>query len=180
MFVEERTQSAISFTKSDNEATLTKGNVVPSTMTESWATSISLDPKVELREQAKMNQNSINYRGVKALGAAHHDQFLSSKTVMNQCLPPQWDSRLMGGMIELDYEIDQAGFLRLTTFEQHTQNLGNQFVEEDLVLSRDARPAEKPLSKPATKLSSRLLKSQPVRFVLLGIYSRLFRLVHPE
>ncbi|MFQ5924154.1 MAG: glycosyltransferase family A protein, partial [Anaerolineales bacterium] len=177
MFVEERTQSARAFARSESEAVLTEGDVVPSSMTVSWATSISLDPERELKEQAELDQYLIEYRGVKALAAAHHDQFLSSPMVMDRCLPKTWDGRLMGGMVQLDQEIDRTGYLRLTTSEQHTQNLGNRFVEQDLVLSQGVRVG---LPRTNTTLVRRLLKSRPVRFVLLGIYSRLFHLVHPE
>ena len=115
------------------------GDVVPSSMTISWATSTGRDPEWELEEQSRLNQYMIEYAGVKALAAAHHDQFLSSRPIMERGFPQSWGGRLMGGMVELDQEIDDAGFLRLTTSEQHTQNLGNRFVEEDLVLSTGGR-----------------------------------------
>ena len=180
MFVEERIRSALEFARSDGEAILTKGDVVPSSMTISWATSTSRDPEWELEEQSRLNQYMIEYAGVKALAAAHHDQFLSSRPIMERGFPQSWDGRLMGGMVELDQEIDDAGFLRLTTSEQHTQNLGNRFVEEDLVLSTVGRERACSPERPAKGLRKRLLGSSPVRFILLGLYSRLFHWVHPE
>ena len=86
----------------------------------------------------------------------------------------------MGGMVDLDREIDRAGYLRLATFEQHTQNLGNRFVVKDLVLSSGGQVPVHTEARPATSLRKRLLESRPVRFVLLGLYSRLFHWVHPE
>ena len=180
MFVEERIRSALDFAQSDSEATLTTGDVVPSSMTISWATSTGRDPEQELKEQAKLDQYLIEYGGVKALAAAHHDQFLSSRPIMERGFPQSWDGRLMGGMVELDREIDGVGFLRLTTYEQHTQNLGNRFVSEDLVLSTGGQERARSAVRPAKGLRKRLLELPPVRFILLGLYSRLFHWVHPE
>lgn len=180
LFVEDRIQSALDFARDDGEAKLTTGSVVPPSMTISWATSTGRDPERELEEQAKFRQYLIEYRSIRALAAAHHDQFLSSRPVMERCLPQSWDGRLMGGMVDLDRDIDRAGYLRLATFEQHTQNLGNRFVVEDLVLSSGGHVPIHPVARPATTLRKRLLESRPVRFVLLGLYSRLFHWVHPE
>ena len=180
MFVEERIQSALEFARTDSDAILTTGDVVPSSMTVSWATSTGRDPEKELKEQAKIDQYLVEYKGVQALAAAHHDQFLSSRAVMEQRLPQSWDSRLMGGMVELDRDIDRAGFLRLATVEQHTQNLGNQFIAEDLVLSSGRQERARSPVQPANGLRKRLLEFPPVRFILLGLYSRLFHWVHPE
>jgi glycosyltransferase involved in cell wall biosynthesis len=180
MFVEERIQSALEFARSDGNATLVTGDVVPSSMTISWATSTGRDPEEELEEQARIDQHLIEYKGVPALAAAHHDQFLSSRTVMERCLPRSWDGKLMGGMIELDRDIDRAGFLRLATAEQHTQNLGNRYVVEDLVLSSGGQAGARQKARSDKSLRRRLLQLPPVRFMLLGLYSRLFRWVHPE
>ena len=180
MFVEERIYSALEFARSDGGATLTTGEVVPSSMTVSWATSTGRDPEQELKEQAKLDQYLIEYAGVEALAAAHHDQFLSSRPIMERGFPQSWDGRLMGGMVELDQEIDKAGFLRLTTSEQHTQNLGNRFVSEDLVLFTGGQWRTRSAVKAANGLRKRLLELPPVRFILLGLYSRLFHWVHPE
>ena len=180
MFVEERIQAALGFARSDPEATLTTGAVVPSSMTISWATSTSRDPELELEEQEKFDQYLIAYRGVEVLAAANHDQFLSSNEAMEPSFPRSWDGRLMGGMIEMDRAMDQGGFLRLSTFEQHTQNLGNRFVARDLVLSEEAQTPSQPAAKAGAGVGRRLLKLPPVRFVLLGIYSRMFHWVHPK
>ncbi len=151
-----------------------------------WAESTGRDPEAAVAEQAQFSPVRYSYRGVQALGAANHDQFLSRKSILLECLPDEWSGQLMGEMIELDRAVDRGGYLRLSTSERTTQHIGNvispaladklpeDFGQGGAGLGRGVRGAR------SGRLRRRILLWRPVRWFLLGIYSHLFRWINPD
>jgi len=150
-----------------------------------WAESTGRVPEAAFEEESRFTPLRYTYQGVTALGAANHDQFLCRKLVLTECLPAAWSENLMGRMIELDQAVDRAGYLRLATQERTVQHIGNVISPE---LARQLPPnlAELATDPGAGDRRTRLgrikkmfLLWRPVRWLLLGIYSHLFRWINP-
>jgi len=119
---------------------------------------------------------------VQAFAAANHDQFIAPKTAIQQCLPATWSGQLMGEMTDLDQSLNRAGYLRLATRQRTSRHLGNVLSDERRgeipARSGDGRPPGLPGRRHS--LWVRFLRSRPARFLLLGVYSKLFKLINPD
>jgi glycosyltransferase involved in cell wall biosynthesis len=171
--------STLGFARSNPETNLVETATIPSRVIERWALSTGRDPAEAVRHGKQQAIYEVEYRGRKAFATANHDQFLAPKAVLVQCLPNEWSGQLMGEMIELDSAINQQGYLKLTTITQTTQHLGNR-VNEGLISEVSAESDTEIAMRQRRSFRHRILKSRPVRFILLGIYSRLFHLINPE
>jgi glycosyltransferase involved in cell wall biosynthesis len=185
-FAPDRTASNTHFAQSDREVTVEGVEALPEIWIQEWAESTGRDPVAALEEERGFSVVRFTYRGVDALGAANHDQFLCRKSVIANCLPGEWSGQLMGQMLELDRAVDAAGYLRLSTPERTTLHIGN--VISPTLASRLPGNLEISVGVSAgtrrgsalTTFRKRLLLSRPVRWFLLGIYSHLFRWINPE
>lgn len=87
----------------------------------------------------------------------------------------------MGGMNELDNSVDEAGYLRLTTLDRTTRLIGN-LVSPDM--EAEARKYSIDVSSVGLKKGRQrqggLVRSRPVRWLLQGIYNRLFGLLSDQ
>lgn len=176
-FASERISANLAFAAGDQAVTYRQGKFIPESWIRDWAVSTGRDTGEALKAQAQQQEHNLEFRGVHAYAAANHDQFLSPKSVMEACLPDKWGGNLMGDMLELDRAVNDAGYLRLSTATLTAQHLGNRM---DLVTSIAGEPVRRQRSSRAPKWWMNFLKSPPVRYVLLGLYSKLFRLVNPE
>ena len=186
LFNMERISANLEFAERNPEVVLHTGRFIEETWMRDWAVSYGRDPE-EVRAQTEdVVERILEYRGLQAFAMANHNQFVSPKEVIVGCLPDTWSGRLMGLMDELDVAVNQAGYLRLTTRQRTTQHMGNTLGPEfatQLGMEIEA-------SQPALALTSKrgrwarwrrkFLLSRPVRWFLLGVYSRLFKLLHPE
>jgi glycosyltransferase involved in cell wall biosynthesis len=117
---------------------------------------------------------------LEAICGANHFQFVTRKQVILQMLPGEWSGKLMGSMVELDENIDQKGYLRLSTAGRFTRHLGNTLNPE--VLAETGRlglpQSEKsPIEKTSSKLPS-LLRIPGSRRLLTALYHWLFDLLY--
>lgn len=182
-FAAERISANLAFAASNPAVTHRQGKFIPESWIRDWAVSSGRDPGEAVKDQAQHQEHYLEFHGVPAYAAANHDQFLTLKSVMEACLPKTWSGNLMGDMLALDQAVNDAGYLRLSTSNRTVQHLGNR-----LDLTAAGGPAELPAAKPphrqrGGRLSgwgSSILKSPPVRYLLLGVYSKLFRLVNPK
>lgn len=182
-FSEGRVSSTIEFAKENQEVKMKIGRFIPDRWIEDWAISTGREPESALLASGDLQETILEYRGIEAFAAANHDQFLAPKRVIQKALPGEWSGRLMGGMIELDERINQAGYLRLSTRERTTQHLGNQLSSSltSELPGIDGRSMRHQLPRRGLNpLAKRFVQWAPVRAIILGLYSRLFRLVHPE
>lgn len=182
MFEASRMDAALKLAEGEPEITVQSGKFIPEAWIADWALSTGRDPEQAVREAASQEEYVIERDGVHAFAAANHDQFIAPKAAVQQCLPTGWSGQLMGEMIDLDQALNRAGYLRLATRERTTRHLGNVLSEQRLgeVIARTG--AGRLPGSPSRKRSMwvRLLRSRPVRFVLLGVYSKLFRLINPD
>ncbi len=189
LFEEERISSNLRFAETGN-VVVRRGDLIPEEWVRDWAESYGRDLATVERENEGKEDILFEYRGVRAYAMANHNQFVAPKAVIAECLPATWSGRLMGEMRELDIAVNRAGYLRLTTASRTTQHMGNRV---DAKYCRDLGRGERESPRPAgvTVTSERgsasrrraqrgLLMSRPVRWFLLGVYSRLFRLLNPE
>jgi glycosyltransferase involved in cell wall biosynthesis len=108
----------------------------------------------------------LTYNGVQALIGAAHFQFTVRKAIIQEFLPFSMN-RPMGQVRSLDEQVNQAGYLRLTTCQPLVTHMGNQL------------PGEPPPSKSAAPERSRSLYDLPfIRKPLLRLYDAIFKLYH--
>ena len=173
------TKSNLHLAETDPEAHLTHGKRIPLEWEIEWAESYGRDVAEHRQALEKMEDLSLEYRGLEAFAIANHNQFVTPRSVVLRALPEAWSGRLMGEMNELDSAIDNLGFLRLSTIERTTKHIGNvvspAMAEEAGRYSiRLDRITPRSLGNPRPGVRARLLRFKPVRFVLQGLYNRLF------
>ena len=150
-----------------------------------WAESYGRDYEAVVQETATVEDLALEFNGLRVFAMANHNQFLAPKAVIEASLPKGWSGRLMGEMNDLDIAVNQAGFLRLATMERTTQHMGNR-ISPRLAESIAAQAALPPTASRAPRMGGGrrlrlwVLRSRPVRWLLLGFYSRLFRLLNPD
>lgn len=185
-FSRDRTSSNIRFAEDNPDVTVEPVEPFPEAWVSEWAESTGREPADALAEEQRFKAVRYIYKGLPVMGAANHDQFLCPKTMILQCLPDGWSGALMGQMIELDRAVDQAGGLRLATAERTVQHIGNVIspaLAANLPKSLDVSAAVRGASSRRSAWAAwrrRALRSRPVRWLLLGVYSHLFRWINPE
>ncbi len=186
LFNDERISSNISFAEGHPEAKMERGRFINDEWMQDWAESYGRDFETYKAETVDAEEIILEYHGVKTFAMANHNQFVIPKAVISQCLPTDWTGRLMGLMDELDISVNEAGYLRLSTFDRTTQHLGNALSPEFIrrfaipVELSERIPAKNRDGSSAGRIWRKFIMSRPVRWLLLGIYSRLFKLLNPE
>lgn len=105
----------------------------------------------------------LAHRGVRALIGAAHFQFTARKTTLAEFVPFDME-RPMGQVRSLDEQINQAGYLRLTTCEPLVMHMGNQLPSDGALTVSPSIPRR------------RLLDAAVIRKPLLRLYDAIFRL----
>lgn len=181
-FAADRIGSNLKFAEENREVEVERACEIPAPLIREWAESTGRAPDDAVAEASQYQPFRLTYRGVSALGAANHDQFVCYKRVMLGCLPGSWSGQLMGQMLELDRAVDQGGYLRLATATRTTQHIGN--VVSPALAAQLPQDWGSQSASWATRgrpgMRRRLLEWAPVRGLLLGIYSHLFRWINPE
>jgi hypothetical protein len=173
------TAGNLRFAETEPEAHLTRGKKIPLDWEADWAESYGRDVEEHKRALETMEDLSLEYRGIEAFAIANHNQFLTPRSVILRVLPEAWSGRLMGEMNELDNAVANLGFLRLSTVERTTRHIGNlvspAMAEEARRFSMELEHiTPQSIGVPRPGLRTRLLRLKPVRFVLQGLYNRLF------
>jgi glycosyltransferase involved in cell wall biosynthesis len=169
-------QSNLKLAQEDPEVTLIKGQRIPDEWERDWAESYGRDPQEHVEAMQSLEDFILERGDLQAFAIANHNQFVTPKSVINSVLPKEWSGRLMGEMYELDNAVDEAGFLRLSTLSRTTRHLGNAISDsmgaEASALGIDVRASK--LSASITRKPSWLVRWKPIRWLLQGLYNRLF------
>jgi glycosyltransferase involved in cell wall biosynthesis len=123
-------------------------------------------PEDEIATQYQARKDiRVSLGGKRAYVGAGHFQFLVRKQVLSQVMPLPSKKPMRGENI-IEVEINRLKYLRLCTEKPLVMHMGNR-VPETIKVSQPA-PRQTPFMK-------KLLWSRPVRYVLLGAYSNIFR-----
>ncbi len=104
--------------------------------------------------------------GVSALAGASHWQFLTRREFL-RTLPPLDGGRPLGGDLQFDRAVNDAGYLRLMTCEPLVTHIGNT-----------PGPAAPEAPRPAPRATRRWIDLPLVKNGLLWIHDRIFWLYH--
>ena len=142
-----------------------------------WARSTGRDEQEHLRAVQDSPHDVLSYRGVKAINSATHFQFVAPKEVIQIALPSVWGGNLMGGVVEMDHEVDAMGFLRLSTPDRVTRHIGNVI---DPGLQREAERLGLAIESFSSLTNKRhwLLNIPGIGRVLRSLYHWLFKVLH--
>lgn len=142
-----------------------------------WAVSTGRDPGEHVENVREKPQVVLEIEGLKAVGAAVHFQFVAPRDVIQAALPESKRVQLMGGMVELDHQVDRLGLLRLSTSDRLTRHIGN-LIEGDL--REKAAELDLQLDRQINKRiqSHWLLKIPGMGRLLRKVYNQLFKVLH--
>lgn len=162
----------------DSEFELSYGKRIPLGWEREWATALGKNVEAYLENVEQLEDIVIAYQGREAYATACHNQFLCPKSILETHLQGAWSGRLMGGMNEFDEAIDRSGLLRLTTMDRTTKLIGNVVSPE---MAAEARSFGVQVGKRLWRgtdrpqgLLQRAARKGPVRWLLQGLYNRLF------
>lgn len=169
-------QSNLRFAQENSDVQLLKGQRIKEEWEFDWAESYGRDPEEHVQAIQSAEDYVLDFNGLQAFAIANHNQFVTPKRALTSVLPADWSGRLMGEMYELDNAVDQAGFLRLSTIERTTRHIGNTV---NAGMAREAQSfgidiSATPDTTRSKEMSSWLLRWKPVRWLLQGLYNRLF------
>jgi glycosyltransferase involved in cell wall biosynthesis len=172
-------QSNLRLAESNPEFDLSYGKRISMDWERDWATALGKDVEAYLRKVEDLEDILLSYRGVTAFATACHNQFISPREILRNNLGEEWSGRLMGGLNEFDERVDADSMLRLTTTDRTTKLIGNVVSADTL---QEARSFGVQLSggvwikgdTPSRGLRQRIVQWKPLRWLLQGLYNRLF------
>ena len=112
-------------------STTIKEAFIPSEWEVDWAASTGRDPKQRALEAQTVPVTKLRRNNVEAFIGSSHFQFSSFTSRITSCMPGEWPESLMGGMRELDMQVDFNGYMRLSTVERRVRHMGN-YVRLDI------------------------------------------------
>lgn len=174
--------SNLRFAQESEDVELNYGKTIPDQWELDWAVALGYDPDEFSKKARELDDITLEQNGFRAYATACHNQFVSPKRVLQEALADKWTGRLMGGLREFDEAIDEAGFLRLTTIDRTTRLIGN-VLSVGIVSEAKAVGVERSFKintatvKSRNALTRSLLRIRPFRWLMQGIYNRLFWLL---
>jgi glycosyltransferase involved in cell wall biosynthesis len=166
----------------DPDIDLVYGQNIPEQWEIDYAISLGRDLQPHLDLIRQLEDIIIERDGVRAFAAAGHSQFVIRKEILQKFLPGQWTGRMMGGMMDFDNAVADAGYLRLSTYERTTRNIGGLITED---IADEAKRLSLPIDEKSWEntnlrrapITTRFLRWSPIRWFLQGLYNRLFWLL---
>ena len=158
------------------EIEVSKGHFIPEAWIEDHARSVG---KIEeLDTELARDDFLLEYRGMQSFVTAQHFQFMMRKEALEPYLPFDYSRPMGKDVANFDQAIESSGLLRLATKERTIMHMGNR-IDPELMRSLKLGGVEvtKDLQSKPTRASAwqRILDWAPFRYVLLGIYNRIFR-----
>lgn len=153
-----------------------KTRYIPDVWEYDWCISTGRDPKLHLEETKDLQDIVIERDGVKAIASANHFQFIAKQKVVNEALPIDWSLNLMDSLIPFEENIDNMGYLRLSTMNRLCKHVGNsisqELTEEFAYLDLGIKPTQLIVHK------HWLLKIPGLGRFLWALYDRLFKILN--
>ncbi len=144
-----------------------------------WASSTGRDPQEHLTATQDHLDLVVKSGEVEAIASGNHFQFLARKKAIQEALPEDWSGKLMGKMVELDYAVEDLGYLRLSTVDRCVRHIGNlvspALAEEARALGLDV---EQELGRPTAARRHWLLRLPGMGRVLRAVYNWIFNILH--
>lgn len=119
------------------EVEAVRGRLIPEAWEREFAENTGRDWEAYRRKTESMDDLVLRYHDVEAFAAANHFQFVAPREVLLEALPASWGGQLMGQMVELDREIDRAGYLRLSTRRRVIRMMGNVVDDATRALAKE-------------------------------------------
>ena len=114
-------------------ARLQRGRFISVQEDKDFCTSIGRDYETEQVQYTRNDKDTLlTYKKVKAYATGHHCQFIGKAGTLAPLM--RYDSVAMGSDRPFEKAIDDAGLLRLTTYERTTRHIGNKLDKELEVL----------------------------------------------
>jgi hypothetical protein len=156
--------STLDWARQESDVVLDSGSFIPWEVYRQHVLSLGTGEE-QAREWYESRKDwRLIYHGVQALIGAAHFQFTARKATLAEFVPFDME-RPMGQVRSLDEQVNQAGYLRLTTCEPLAMHMGNQLPGDNL-------------SPEPTLKSRRLVDAAWIRKPLLRLYDAIFRLYH--
>jgi len=158
--------TTLEWARQESGATLENGKYIPWEVYLQHVLSLGTSEE-QAREWYKSRSDwRLTFNGIQALIGAAHFQFTVRKTIIQEFVPFSMN-RPMGQVRSLDEQINQAGYLRLTTCEPLVTHMGNRVPE-----------GTSPRSAASPGRSRSLFDLPFIRKPLLRLYDAIFRLYH--
>lgn len=174
--------SNLRLAQTDPEVRLQYGQLIPEAWEIDYAVSLGRDVTAHLELVRQKQDILIERHGLKAFAAASHNQFVIPRSVLMEFTQGSWSGRLMGGMTDFDDALVAAGYLRLMTTERVVKNIGGVVTPElrKEAVAMGLRLDEDVLQRPSSGIGRALVRWKPIRWLLQGIYNRLFWLLSSQ
>jgi len=108
-----------------------EGKLIPEQWSKDFCSSVGREYKA-----LKEHEYAVEYKGMKAYLTAHHCQFIGYSGILQRF--PDWREYALNPESPFDKAIDNAGYLRLTTFDRLSRHIGN-VIDEDIKLDWNSR-----------------------------------------
>lgn len=173
------TSATLAFAQ-EQKVDVVRGRFIPQEWEDEYIANSNRTWESYSKEIEGLEDISLCYQGVEALVSAHHFQFVAPRQVILQALPKEWTGQLMGQMSTLDKQVDELGYLRLSTRQQTVRLLGNslspEMAEKAEQLGLDVKKASD-FNRPSTFML-RLAHLPGVQKVARFFFNRLYDIIN--
>lgn len=140
----------------------------------------SLGKEEDVKEELKQVDYRITRKGFSAYASADHFEFMVKAATVRPYLPFPYDRPMGDSVHNFDRAINSTNMVRLAVAERVVRHLGNtldgQILAEIPASLRPGDAASRASSRPGRRPS--LVDWKPVKWLLLRLYDRIFRLYY--
>jgi glycosyltransferase involved in cell wall biosynthesis len=105
--------------------TLKSGRMIPDEWERDFCLSVNKHPETHAKATATEIDYILEYKGVKAWAHGHHMQFLGYTNIVREHIVARRSDIYIDSGYPLNFSINQAGLLNLTTYDRTAVHIGN-------------------------------------------------------